>query len=294
MELATATMVVLSLPGCSSSSGGRTAVPSGTASSPTASPTASQTADTTAADRAAAAARLRSSLAARAYEQRVLADRPLTLLPLSPSDVTVSLTATPQDGRLEGPAPTAVAGPVLRGQARTASHFAGQSYLSLAPRVGAGPAATWTLEFWLKRDGCDHSYRRVASTRQTVGTQPRTGIDVFTYPLQARSPCRVGAEIWQDGRFKVGCSQLVDGTAGWHHYAITRTKRSMSCWVDGVRVNRRRGVTDLPVGSDHWGVGDSGAGSDPATRLVGALADVALYDRALDAATISAHGRPRR
>lgn len=282
---ATCALGSLALSGCSSTPV-RTALP--TAGTAAATPTTVPSVLT-----AQERGRLRGALSGRRYERAVLADRPVGLWPLVTDDVTLSLTGPAGDARLGGPEPQAVTGPVLRGEGRPASHFDGATFVSTPVALGSAAAPQWSLEFWYMPDACGTAYRQIASTAASRTRATRTGINVFAYPKEARTPCRVGAEIWQDGTFRGGCAQPSTSAPGWHHYVITRGPTSLSCWVDGVPANRGTVTAALPAGSDRWGIGDSAAGTDPGARVVGGLADVALYDRVLPAATIAAHARTR-
>ncbi|GEK78813.1 hypothetical protein ABA31_01640 [Agrococcus baldri] len=78
----------------------------------------------------------------------------------------------------------------------------------------------------------------------------------------------------------------------WHHVAGTLGPDGMTLWVDGVRIGTRADTTSAQSYSGYWRVGGDNLGSWPnvnAQYLNGTIADVAVYDRALDRAEIDGH-----
>ena len=78
-------------------------------------------------------------------------------------------------------------------------------------------------------------------------------------------------------------------TGRWHHIAVTRTADRIAIFVDGVSVADGPAIVLTNSATpNYWYL----AGSyEPVTHWVGGIDEVAVYDRALDAATISAHAR---
>lgn len=263
----------------------------GAGPSPSDSPTASAT------RRAAAPGAVdasRRALAARAYEQLLLADRPVALWPLDGAldqhaRRALALPSAANDGQPSGQEPGAVAGPVLEGGPRGASAFSGAGRFVTSLRVGGAAMPTWSVEFWLRRGECGTAFERVAGN-SVRGAAGREGIDIFAYPRKANSPCVVGAELWGRGTFLGGCAQRNRTPLDeWHHFAITRSSTTTSCYVDGVFENARTGPSAPVAPAAGWGVGGSGTGYGAGLR--GSLTDLAVYDRVVPAATLLRHAR---
>jgi hypothetical protein len=95
--------------------------------------------------------------------------------------------------------------------------------------------------------------------------------------------------------YRVGGSSFVTGRStaslrgGWHHYALTKAGGNVAFYVDGVLVHAGTGAPPL-VSTAPWHVMRNG----PTTRYSRGRADeIAIYDRALPAATIAAHHAAR-
>ena len=183
-----------------------------------------------------------------------------------------------------------VAGPTLAGQGRHALRFAGLTRLvtPVSPVVVTA-SPRWTIELWFLSLGCGTTFERlIADSLDTA--EGRAGLDVLHYPKISKAPCRVGAEIWLRGRFQGGCSGPdVPAVGAWHHYAVRREGARLTCYLDGRAVNESSVRTTESVAHRRIGLGGSGTGYDHA--LVGDLADVAVYARALAPEVLLRHAR---
>ncbi len=75
--------------------------------------------------------------------------------------------------------------------------------------------------------------------------------------------------------------------ASWHHIALTRTADRIAIYVDGA-VAAEGPATPVSISGGNFGVG-VGQRVGVYQDWIGGIDEIALYDRALDAATISAH-----
>jgi hypothetical protein len=244
---------------------------------------------------AASSPRPRRSLeAARGYIDLITVDRPTALWPLAEQsradshDVVAELVGH-RDGVVVGGRIGVTDGPRLLGQATAAAEFAGHGRIVTPVQRGFARSDSYTLELWLRYDDCTTDWGRVAGTVHVDHVRGREGVDVISYPQQAKTPCSVGVEYWQANAFRGGCVLLRRPARGvWQHLAVTYDGKSATCWANGQRVQVR------PVsgvgGSDTVPFGIGGASSGWQGGLNGAsLSNVAIYDHLLTPAQIARH-----
>lgn len=94
--------------------------------------------------------------------------------------------------------------------------------------------------------------------------------------------------------FAVGSASTLTSTAayndgGWHHVVGTNGPNGMVLYIDGQQVGTRASATPLTITAGWWRAGGDLTGGSTSRFLSGTLDEVAVYHRALDAATVLRH-----
>lgn len=229
--------------------------------------------------------------AASPYEHAVLADRPTALWPLRDAD---GLRPRDQVAALGGSKrPAAVVGGTISGTSSPAGArgalFLRGGRIVTPVREGLTSADAFTVEVGLRADACTSAWGRVLGTTDLTEAG-REGMEVLHFPAQfQQNPCRVAVEFWHAGSYLGGCHPSeVPAIGRWFHLAVVYRDQVVSCYRDGVLVERGRlsGPTFEQPGP--LGIGGSGSGfQGPLDGM--SLSEVALYDRALSATQVARH-----
>lgn len=231
------------------------------------------------------------------YAQRVLAARPLGYWPLTDvpaamvlGDESIDLTSTAgpavnADGRVDR-----TEGPMLDGQTTSAASFRASGRLVTGLEQGLSSSRPFTLELWFRADGCTGSWGRIAGT-EVADAGGREGFNLFHYPVSASQACRVGAEVWEGGRYVVGCPGGAPAPTGkWQHFAVTWDGRQMRCFAGGEPYGRQSRTNAQFAQRGPLGIGSTGTGNGGQLGA-GSIAQVAAYDRALPAEVLRSRAR---
>lgn len=154
--------------------------------------------------------------------------------------------------------------------------------------------APFTFEAFALLDGdgaLGEEQFRFLFDRMSGGTpSTRLGYYAFFYRRANEQEWRLGLERWrgdsrEDGAYATSASELVSGK--WVHWAFTQSDGTLTIYVNG---SARGQVTTVSVDAPS-GValvlGRNQTGS--CCALVGSIAEMAVYDRALDAETVKRH-----
>ena len=223
----------------------------------------------------------------------MLRDGAIALWPLTAGNEsgTAGLGPRGRPAQLFGLVPHPTSGPVLSGVRRLALTFHANSRFITPLTAGLGPGDAWTVEMWVRADGCSGENERLGGT-SSRGPRGRQGLDLFHYPSNAAAPCRLGAELWSDNAFLGGCAAETPPIAGrWQHFAVTYGKPVIHCWTDGAATGR--GV--LRPGGDNATTpfGIAGSGNRYSAALATAsLSEVAVYPFALTRDALRRHASP--
>jgi hypothetical protein len=152
-------------------------------------------------------------------------------------------------------------------------------YTNLPDTELIGPA--FTFEGWFRSDDTGTARALLVDV-----VQPDHGV---TLVREADGALRLRIGSTSDARrVELRSPPLELGTT-WHHIALTRTDTQVAIYVDGGRVAEGPAV---PVAFDYpsytWRIG---AAFEAYAKWLGAIDEIATYDRALDAATIREHAR---
>ncbi|HEY0711915.1 MAG TPA: LamG domain-containing protein [Polyangia bacterium] len=139
--------------------------------------------------------------------------------------------------------------------------------------LGDGP---FTLEAWVKRNEGDAD----------MATILQKGINAYQFGFFEN---RIG--LFRDDGSGPGApiavsTTLQTDTTAYHHYVVTKNGAAVKIYVDGIDVTGP--VTNLPLSNTTTPLLLGGLSDD---RLDGDLDEVAIYNVALDAATVSEHHR---
>jgi hypothetical protein len=226
------------------------------------------------------------------YERRVLADGAAALWPLGSTNTGGSgaLGSSASQADLQGTIPATTKGPRLSGTEHTALAFRGTGRFVTALTAGLTAADAWTVEMWVRADGCSTTFERLAAT-SSLDSAGREGLDLLHYPASSPAACGYGAEVWDKGVFLGGCATRGKQVAHrWQLLAFSYSARTLSCFVGGtlVGVGHLRSLAVPP--STALGLGGAGNGYD-AGLSTASLAEVAFYPRALSSKDLLPHAR---
>ncbi|PSL02415.1 sialidase-1 [Haloactinopolyspora alba] len=146
----------------------------------------------------------------------------------------------------------------------------------------------FTLSSWIRYGDKDSAQSILWAYRVGSGNTPQ--IWLRAEPGRDRIRALVGA---YDGTAAITSERAYDDGA-WHHVVLRRDGRTITLWVDGVRV---AGTDEGPTGSVTEGKEfringiHVGQRLDGVNRFDGSIDDVRIYDRALNRGEITAMGR---
>jgi hypothetical protein len=225
------------------------------------------------------------------YRSAVLAEMPVAYWPL---DEASGGGAVDIVGGRNG----AVVGSVARGatsmvRGSTASAaFAGTGHIEV-PFASALNSQQFTIELWTRVDGGAGTVRSPFTTRAGSDSTPPLGIALYADNLNRwniySGSVSFGPGGWRETFGPAGGA--ADGTV--RHLAASYDGAAVTLYVDGAEVSRS--VTTYSPNNTRplrIGAGTDGSGG-PTFRYIGAIDEVALFDRALPATRIAAHASLR-
>lgn len=215
----------------------------------------------------------------RRYPTLVTADAPRNRWPLGDTGPTGADAIGGAPGTWTGPHPAVADGP-LAGDAATGTTFDGAATLLSVPWVTApftGTAAH-TVEAWVRPSRHDTRYRYLWSRQSVDAAGRRQGTGVWIRQTG------IGFERFRDGAQARVAVERPLSPGVWHHVVATYDGAEMRLWVDGQLYGTT--ATTLPLLDD--GPFQLG-GRGPYGYLLGDLAEVAVYDRAIGPRIVAAH-----
>jgi hypothetical protein len=218
------------------------------------------------------------------YEQEVRADAPLLYVRFGDRSATV---AKDEIGAYQAtyPAQGAILGQpgAIVADADSAVALGGTSVVTMPPGLDFAEARPFSLEVWVKPTLYDDQsgYGMVVDHQSY---EPRAG-----YTLRV-SRLDVAFERWSGGS-TFGSNATENRAVSlhvWHHVVATFDGANLRLFVDGKQTAFNGVPNDMPPMTASWTVG--GPNCDCTTNyFVGALDELAIYDRALDPARVRAH-----
>ena len=168
----------------------------------------------------------------------------------------------------------------LAGDADTAIDIATGQYVQVADNALLDVTTGLTVEAWIKPDDTGAGHRGIVSKNSTSSAP-------YGYEMaQSSDRLRVGAEV---GGVWYGSNYSADGSlvAGvWQHVGFTFNGTDIRCYVNGVLSGTpTSAVGTISTNTTHVRIGRR----DYLTEYLGAIDEVAIYDRALSADEIAAH-----
>jgi hypothetical protein len=233
------------------------------------------------------------------YERAVLADRPVGYWPLNAPTTSRDPQFPDASGHVAqavvlGDVPEPTRGPDLAGVAVRGQLFRAHTALVTPLQPAYTTTTALTMEVWLRPDaGCPERWQHVLGTGTSSDGQgdDRDGIEVLHYPADRPGRCGVGFEVWSEGTFRGGCATPQPIRKGeWTHFAVTYAGGTARCFADGTLVNTGSVGAFTNQAAIPLRIGGSGTGyGGPLVDV--ALAQVAIYDRALTPQQLARHAQ---
>jgi PKD repeat protein len=221
---------------------------------------------------------------APAYSSLVLADGPVSYWRLGEaSGTTAADSAGTNAGSVRGGVIFGAPGALI-GDSDTSMSFDGSSgYVSVANNANLNLTGDLTVEAWARPSSLD------GATRAVVHKGGTGGYPTYQYRIGLTS-----GNLWR-GTVYVGSNNLtvsspgVASTLGWTHLVMTRSGSTLKLYLNGTAVATATASGTLNTGTGTLAIGRTGSVS--VDYFKGSIDDVAVYPKALSAATIADHYR---
>ena len=219
-----------------------------------------------------------------AYRSLVLADGPVSYWRLGEaSGTTAADSAGTNTGSVRGGVTFGAPGALI-GDSDTSMSFDGSSgYVSVANNANLNLTGDLTVEAWARPSALD------GVTRAVVHKGGTGGYPTYQYRIGLTS-----GNLWR-GTVYVGSNNLtvsspgIASTLGWTHLVMTRSGSTLKLYLNGTAVATATASGTLNTGTGTLAIGRTGSVS--VDYFKGSIDDVAVYPKALSAATVADHYR---
>lgn len=220
-----------------------------------------------------------------AYDEAVLSSEPINYWPLNETSGTAGLNWAGGNDLKVNNATRGATGPDQT-VATTATTFSGSTNSTAGTTATTPGPQEFTVEAWFKTNSIRGG--------KIVGFGSSASGNSSSYDRQ----------IYLDNSGRVtfgvypGETRTITSATGynnnvWHHVVGSLSPSGQVLYIDGVKIGERTDTTSAQAYNGYWRVGGDNLGSWPSAGtsayLSGSIADVAVYDRALERDEIDAH-----